>query len=168
MPVNYGKIGQPVAAEKFVPVHLTADTYGRITMPKLYSDAERWIQGTESLQAWLLLVSQGRLRLLSDDQVQRDPLLEPVRLLVLEGRPAALTEVTFTEEPKRAALVARLLPTVVSPPGPGWRISIPKAFDIFAPSDSDAKAFSILMSLEGYLEIWYTDVLRRAGILPLP
>jgi hypothetical protein len=126
------------------------------------------MRGEETLQAWLLLLTDGRYRLLSDEQVQNSPLLEPVRLLVLEGKSAALTDPTYADEQKRAAIVARLVPTTIAPPKPGWRISFPKAFEVFVPPDCDPNAFSILFSLEGYCEIWYTDVLRKVGTLSLP
>jgi len=151
--------------DALVPAPITADISNRITLPKNFSDRIPWMRGTESLQAWLWLVTLGRYRLLSDEQVQSDPQLEPVRSLILEGKSTAAAEPTHAEEPSRAAIVARLAPTAISPPGPGWRISLPKLFDMFVPPDCDQKAFTILFSLEGYWEIWYTDILRRAALL---
>jgi hypothetical protein len=115
----------------------------------------------------VLLLAPGRYRLLSDEQVQQDPLLEPVRSLILDGKSVDRTGPTIAEETRFAAVVARLVPTQIAPPGPGWRISFPKAFDVFVPSDCNPKAFSIIFCSEGYLEIWYTDVLRKAVFLPL-
>ena len=146
--------------------HASADASNRIAFPKHLSDRTLWIQGPGTLDAWVLLVSSGRYRVLSDQQVQSDPQLEPVRSMILEGKSAAPTEPALAEEPRRASIVARLVPTTIAPPGPGWRISFPKVFDEFAPSDCNRKAFSILFSLEGYLEIWYTDVLRKFASLP--
>jgi hypothetical protein len=153
--------------ELFIPIHVGADTSNRITLPRHFSDRIIWLQGMEPIRAWLLLITIGRYRLLSDEQVQNDPLLEPVRLLVLEGKSTAEVAPTFAEDTKRAAIVARLLPAMVAPPPPGWRVSFPRAFDVFAPLDCDRKAFSMILSLEGYWEIWYTDVLRGAAALPL-
>jgi hypothetical protein len=146
--------------------HVRSDPANRITLPKHCSHRAPF-QGSESFDAWLLLLSPGRYRLLTDEQVQSDPHLEPVRSLILEGKSPVPTEPTLAEEPTRAAIVARLLPTTISPQGPNWRISFPKAFDPFVPPECDAKEFSILFSLEGYWEIWYRDVLRRAVVLPL-
>jgi len=156
-----------MAPDALIPAHTIADASNRIALPKHLSDRVSWIRGTESLQAWILLLTLGRYRLLSDGQVQSDPQLEPVRSLILEGTPAGASEPTHAEEPRCAAIVARLVPTLIAPPGPGWRISFPKAFDVFVPAGCDRKAFSILLSLEGYLELWYTDVLRKAAVLPL-
>lgn len=154
-------------SKTFVPSHVTADTYGRPTIPQHLSDGISWLRGTETLQAWLLLIELGRYRLLSDEQVQADSLLEPVRHLILEGEPAIATDPTDATELRLAAMVARLMPTAVAPHKPGWRLSFPKAFEAFAPPEVDQHAFSILLSLEGYLEIWYTDVLRKAALSPL-
>jgi len=147
--------------------HVTADVDNRITVPRELCDCVPWLEGTEDLQAWMLLIAPGRYRLLSDEQVQNDPQLEPVRSLLLGGRSVAFAEATSAEDSSRAAIVARLVKTRISPYKPRWRISFPKAFSVFVPPDCDPKAFSILMSLEGYLEIWYTGALRKEVFLPL-
>lgn len=147
--------------DPLIPVHLRSDAANRITLPKDFSGRTPF-QGAKSFQAWLLLLTPGRYRLLTDEHVQSDQQLEPVRSLVLEGKSSMATEPTCAEETKRAAIVARLVPTTIAPQGPNWRITFPKAFDPFVPLDCDARNFSILFSLEGYWEIWYTDVLRRS------
>jgi len=153
--------------EPLIPAHTTADASNRISLPKYLSGMASWIQGTQTVQGWILLLAPGRFRLLSDEQVMGDPQLEPIRLLLLEGKSAVGNEPTRAEELRRAAMVARLVPISIAPPGPGWRVSFPKLFDEFAPSECNRKAFSILFSPEGYLEIWYTDVLRKAVFIPL-
>jgi len=155
-----------MSPDAYIPVHVTADTYGRITVPKHLSDCIPWLRGTENPQAWIFLIAASRYRLLSDEEVQSDPQLEAVRSLVLEGKSAAVTEPTFAEESRRAAIVATLVQATIAPFKPGWRISFPKGFNVFRPPECDPNAFSILLSLEGYLEVWYTDVLRKAA-LPL-
>ncbi len=152
---------------ELVPVHTTADTYNRIAIPKEMSDCVSWLNSAERFRVWLLLLEAGRYRLLSDEQVQNDPQLEPVRSLIVEGKSAEVTDPTFAEELKRDVMVARLVQTTIAPFNLGWRISFPKAFTVFLPPDCDPKAFSILFTLEGYLEFWYTDVLRKASFLPL-
>lgn len=154
--------------EPLVPVHTSLDPDKRITLPKHVSDRIPWMAGT-SVQAWLLLLAPGRYRLLSDEQVQDNPQLESVRLLILEGTVAVVTDPTYAEDLRDAAIVARLVPIAVAlhKQSQGWRISWPKELKAFVPPDCDPKAFSVLFSLDGYWEIWYTDVLRRAAI-PLP
>jgi hypothetical protein len=146
--------------------HVTADKYGRITLPKQFSDRLPWLTGSDEIQAWLLLLSLGRFRLLSDEQVQNDPLLEPVRSLVFDGKPEVTAEPTHADDPKSALIVARLLRAPIKPKQ-GWRISFPSAFDVFRPPECDEKAFSLVFSLDGYLELWYTEIVRKVGVLPL-
>jgi hypothetical protein len=149
--------------ESFIPVHTTADAYNRITLPKHFSDRISWLTGTD-VQAWLLLLASGRYRLLSDEQVQSDPQLEPVRILIVEGTPAIAAEPSHWQNLKDAAVVARLVPISLTHSKQRWRISFPRELKALAPPDCDGKAFSALLSLDGYFEIWYTDVLRRAAI----
>ncbi|HEX7425033.1 MAG TPA: hypothetical protein VF311_14270 [Terriglobales bacterium] len=156
--------------EPLVPVHTSLDPDNRITLPKHVSDRILWMTGT-NVQPWLLLLAPGRYRLLSDEQVQNDPQLEPVRLLILEGKPAVVSEPTYSKDLNDEAIVARLVPIAVAQhkQSQSWRISFPRELlKAFAPPDcGDPKAFSILLSLEGYWEIWYTDVLRKAVYSPL-
>jgi|ERR1700722_9667047 len=166
MSVKFGKIAR-MPPSFHIPSHVTADAYNRITVPKHLSDCVSWLNGNDTLQAWLLLMSVGRYRLLSDHQVQSDPALEPIRSLILEGKSVSTADPMHAEEPRRAAILARLAPTAVSPPGPGWRISFPKSLGVFVPPECDQKAFTVLFSLEGYLEIWNTEILKRATLLSL-
>jgi hypothetical protein len=153
-------------SEPFIPKHVVADN-GRIAIPKSLCRAVAWLTGSEPVEAWLFLVQEGRHRLLSDEQVHHDAVLEPIRALVLTGTPGHPTEPTFAEEPSRAILAARLATISISPKSDSWRLLMPKALEVFAPDGTDLSAFSILVSLEGYLEIWYTDVLTKFGRQPV-
>ncbi len=151
----------------YLLAHTTADVSNRIVVPKDISDRASWMRGTQALSAWILLVEPGRFRLLSDDEVESDPQLEPIRSLLSQGAAAVVNEPTRSEKLHLAAKVVRLAPVSIAHSKSGWRVPFPRAFDKFAPFDCDRKAFSILFSLEGYLELWYTDVLRKAVSLPL-
>jgi hypothetical protein len=146
------------------PVHTKSDA-GRISVPKQFSEHVSWLTGTDTVQSWILLLNPGRYRVLSDEQVLADAYLQPIRALLLEGTPVVPTGASSSERSENVAVVAKLVPISISPPessGPGWRISLPKVFDEFVPEGCDPKAFTVLFSLEGYLEIWNTEVLRRA------
>ena len=154
--------------EPLIPVHISPDPDDRITLPRHLSDRVPWAASTDG-QAWLLLLECGRYRLLSGEQVQGDHRLEPIRLLILEGKAALVSDPTCAKDLKDEAIVARLVPISVAlhKQSQRWRISLPKELEAFEPDDCDPKKLSILFSLEGYFEIWYTDVLRRAAFLPL-
>jgi hypothetical protein len=169
--VNFGIGEMENAHPAFIPVHTKADIGNRISVPRHFSEHLPWLNGSRPIRAWLVLLSPGRIRLLSEEQVRSDPQLEPICELLLEGTPAAICEPSSEKPLQRAAVVARLVPVSIAPPatsGPGWRISFPKVFDEFIPPDCKPNAFSILLSIEGYLEIWYTEVLRRAVLVPWP
>src|SRR5437879_11583252 len=108
--------------DPLIPVHTTSDASNRITLPKYLSDCLPWITGTDTIDAWILQIELGRYRLLSDEQVQGDSRLEPIRSLLLEKKTASPTEPIFAEEIGRAAMVASLLSTAITPPKPGWTI----------------------------------------------
>jgi hypothetical protein len=150
------------------PLPLTIDVNNRIVLPKHMTDRIGWLGGSGPAKAWLLLISAGRYRLLSDEAVQADPRLEPLRFLIVEGKPEILEEPTYAKEPNTAALVARLVPISITPPKPAWRFSKPKFMEIFAPTDCDPNDFTVFLSVEGYWEIWHTDKLQSAVSVPFP
>ena len=150
------------------PVQLTVDVNNRMVLPKHITDRIGWLDGPKPIKAWLLLISAGRYRLLPDEAVQDDPKLEPLRFLILEGKPGAVAEPTYARDPNIAALVARMLPITITPPKPAWRFSKPKSMEIFASTASDAGDFTMFLSVEGYWEIWQTGALKLAISVPLP
>jgi hypothetical protein len=69
------------------------------------------------------------------------------------------TEAKSSEE---SAITAMLVPAQLKFSKSYWRLTFPTLLEEFIPSDCDKKKFSIVLSLEGYLEIWYTQTLRNA------
>jgi hypothetical protein len=144
----------------------TADSKGRILIPKTIAEQIPWLRGQTPIPAWLFLLSNGRYCLLTDEQVAADDLLAPIRELLASGS----TETFLPSQagpPARSASAARLLPVTITPPKPGWRISTNKMFQALAPRGSQSTNFTILLSLEGLWELWYTDILREAAATPL-
>jgi len=140
--------------------HTSPAIDNRVTLPKQFCDRFAWITGKE-VQAWLFLPELGRYRLLSDNDVENDPQLEPVRLLILEEKSAVSTQPSRAKHTRDAAVVARLIPITIDHHKGSWRILFAEEWAALAPADCNPRALSILIP-EGYLEIWYTDVLRRA------
>jgi hypothetical protein len=143
--------------------HVALDSDGRrITIPKQFADRMRWDADGKAITRWLWFVSPGRYRLLSDDQVGTDPQLDTFRSLMLEEWPKPSTTATSVQPPEITAAVARLVRVEVKTNKSYWRLSLPVEFDPFIPDDCDRKALTVLVSPEGYLEVWYKDVLRNA------
>jgi hypothetical protein len=145
---------------QFIPIHTSADTDYRLILPKHFSDLVPWLSA--ELRTWILLIAPGRHRLLSDVQVEGDIQLESIRELILKGKTDFVAQPHQAESSGRAAIVATLFPASVALHKQSWRISLPRELKVFAPADCDLNSFSVLFSLDGYLEIWYTDVLRKA------
>ena len=139
-------------------VHGPLPIDNRVTLPKHFCDRLTWITGKD-LQAWLFVVEPGRYRLLSDENVQNDPLLEPVRLL--HEQAAVPTQPSQGTPLRDAAMIARLIPISIELHRGSWRALLTEELAALAPPDVNPRDLSILMP-EGYLEIWYRDVLRRA------
>jgi hypothetical protein len=151
--------------DALIPQPTELDDRNRLNIPKHFSEKIPWLKGDESVLGWLWLLTPGRYRLLSNEQVQSDPKLEAIRELLLQGTPITPTEATVAEKSERAAVVARLAPVLIAAPstgGPNWRIPFPKLFGEFVPAECNPIAFTILFSPEGYFEIWHTQVLRTA------
>jgi hypothetical protein len=166
-------LGESGAAEsafngRLIAATVTVIADDRITLPTHLAGRLPWLSGNESIEGWLLLVAEGRYRLLSNQQVQSDPQLEAIHAHVTGKKSLAGDEPTSAQEATKAAMVVRLIPIKVNPHGSGWRISTPKLFRAFAPPGCSAKDFTVFGALDGYLEIWYTDVLRKAASVPLP
>ena len=81
-----------------------------------------------------------------------------------QGAGGALHQVEMEDE----AIVARLVPINLTPhkQSQSWRFLFSKEITTLAP-DCNVKNLSILLSLEGYWEIWYTDVLKKSLSVPL-
>lgn len=142
--------------------HVTVNA-GRIVFPQHLSDRLSWLTGNGPVSAWAFLICPGRIRILSDEDVMHDPILEPLRTLMLNGPdPPPRSEPTTAQDLPRAALVARLVPVSISLITTGWRLGVPRTFEAYLPSEYNGRALSIVFSLEGYIEIWHTQLLCAA------
>jgi hypothetical protein len=139
-----------------------AVTAGRITIPKDLSERLPWI-ASSNVHGWFYIISAGRYRLLSDDQVQDDPALGAIRRLVLEGKSSEdQTEASQADPESHDSIVARLWPLSVGLQDQKWRLTLPNELLSLLPPGCNPRSVSILLTPEGYWEIWYTDVLRKA------
>jgi hypothetical protein len=143
----------------FFPVCLTLDSSSRLTLAQWLVRRIGWIQGTESITAWLWMISPGRFRLLQDSEVAEDPQLSEIRELLNEGKVGLKRDLTEAVADEEAAMVARLLRVTIAPNLKVWRLRLPKIFAELAAGGRDVKKVSVMFSLEGYWEIWLTELL---------
>jgi hypothetical protein len=139
--------------------HVTADAGNRIVLPKHLCERVPWLARSSPVSAWVYLISPGRMRILSDEEVKQDPLLEPIRSLIVNESEPPKNGSTMAEDLTRAAFVARLVPVSLTLPSTGWRVPVPRVFETYLPLEYNRRAFSVIFSVEGYLEIWYTQLL---------
>ena len=141
-------------------VHDRLPVDNRVALPKHFCDRLAWITGKD-VKAWLFIVEPGRFRILSDENVQNDPLLEPVRLLHEQTAVPVSARPSQAKPLRDAALIAQLIPITIDLHRGSWRVLLTEELVALAPPDVNPRDLSFLMP-EGYLEIWYRDVLRRA------
>lgn len=150
------------------PIRFRGDGFGRITLPKDLCTQISWLSGEQPIDAWLLLLSDGRFGLLSKEEAEADSALDRLRVIALSGEATEKAEPSSAVSPEEAALVAKLMPITLKPRGQVWRFSIPSIMEIFAPPSSDLLDFLAIWSDDGYWEIWYTETFKRAALGPIP
>lgn len=143
-----------------IPEHVHVGPDNRITLPKRFCDVLPWIKGAEA-NAWLYLMEPGRYRLLSDNNVQTDPILEAIRTSLLPEVRATPTQASDFEPSEDVAMMARLVPVTLKLHTGSWRLSLPEDWNALAPPDCNPGSISFLISPRGFVEIWHTDMLRN-------
>lgn len=161
-----GEVGS-ASQGRLIAANLTNIADDRITLPAYLAARLRWLTGKDPVEGWLLLVEEGRYRFLSSEQVEADPQLDAIRAHINGAETNTPNEPALAQEATRAAMVVRLMPVKVSPHGATWRFLIPKLMRKLAPPGYDPNDFTLFFAIDGYLEIWYTEVLRKAASVPL-
>lgn len=115
----------------------------------------------EKVEAWLYLVNPGRYRLLSDQDVENDPLLEAIRARIQHESTLTRSRPSQAKPMRDAADAARLIPITIDHHKGSWRLHLGEEFALLAPSNCNPRNVSVLIP-EGYLEIWHTEALRKA------
>ena len=142
-------------------ISLTADR--RFSLPQAYCQKLSWIRGDENMRVWLLQLVPGRFRVLSDSEVDKHERLREIRSIIVNGPAEPGTAPTTFELSNVAALIGRLIPTMLSAPPPSWRLILPKQV---LPEEKDKWSLVVIFSM-GYLEIWRLDIYNAAAASPL-
>src|SRR5260370_40494637 len=121
--------------------------------------------GTDPIDCWLLVVTPGRYRLLRQPTTPAEGALS--RILDQWDRVGVPGDVLdATDSNAQAGIRARLIPCIVSPPEPGWRINLPKEAKELVP-EREERRFVFVMIVAGYIELWFPDTFRRAVSGPI-
>jgi hypothetical protein len=138
----------------------------RIRLPAPLLRRAGWLAGDQPLDGWLLVGSPGRCRLLSVSEVENDANFQALLARIsAELGTASTNSLAFHDEPS-VALALRLLPIQITPPEPGWRLTLPRpiaAVMQITPGKSDIAA----LVFQGHIELWTIETLTFAMSTPL-
>jgi hypothetical protein len=117
--------------------------------------------GVHALDAWLLMGSADRCRMLSSSELDSDPELQKLQSNITDEINASSGSVLDFREASTAALPLRLVPIKINRYGSGWRLVIPQVVAVtmrIRPTQSDVVA----LFLDRHIELWTIEILRTA------
>ncbi|MGA9542278.1 MAG: hypothetical protein WBQ85_01830 [Candidatus Sulfotelmatobacter sp.] len=104
--------------------------------------------------------------MLSASEVQEDPALKSLLARIAVESSVGLNGTLEFHDEASVALTTRLMPVQITPPDPGWRLTLPRpiaAIMRVKPRESDLAARFV----QNHLELWTIEMLRSAVSLPL-
>jgi hypothetical protein len=103
---------------------------------------------------------------MSGSEFDNDPSCQSLQARINEERDNQTgNALEFREEPV-AALGLRLWPVEITPPGPGWRLTLPKVLAAVMQIRPKESSLAILISPQ-HIELWTWDTLRASMAIPL-
>jgi hypothetical protein len=141
------------------------DSY-RVRLPQPLLRRVSWIKGDKPIPGWLLLANPGRCRLLAAAEVDEDSSLRLLRERITAESRIPFTSALEFRDQVSMALAVRLLPIQITPPDPGWRLTLPRpiaAIMQVRPGESELAAGFI----QNHIEFWTMETLRSAVSTPL-
>ena len=155
-------------AIQIAPFELTPDK-SRLPFPKHLTDRIEWLAHEKAdTDAWLLAIDEGRFRLLSTEEVAANAHLDTLRQLVVEGKLEARNEPTFVLPPENASMPAVSDAGFAEDALLGLENVDARCVKLFLPQYYSPDDWSMILSVEGFWEIWNTRTLRKALSVPLP
>jgi hypothetical protein len=134
---------------------------GRIRLPRHLALHLEWLKGSETLDVWLLVAEIGRYCVLLEQDFELNERLRELREHIYQPEEIVANEARIATA-EAASWSARLLPTVLSPKGPGWRLSIPAEMPPEGLSEEGTVVYLTISN--GRLEIWSRQ--RLEELLP--
>lgn len=125
-----------------------------------------WISGNETLNGRMLLGGSGRARLLSPSEVDEDAGLQLLQARInAELSTPSISPLEFQDEVS-IALALRLVSVHITPPPPGWRLTLPRpvaAIMQIRAGESEVAALFV----QSHIEFWTIEMLRSSINIPL-
>jgi len=136
----------------------------RICLPPRFAE-QAHLAGSTQVECLLLVITPGRYRLLRRPTRAAAGDLSKI-LHKIEEVELAGDILESAENNAQAAIAARLIRCIASPPGPGWRITVPKEARKLA-AEKEQASFVFLLIVSGFVELWFPDTLRKAVSVPI-
>jgi hypothetical protein len=140
---------------------LAVDGSYRITLPQPFARRVGWITGDQAVEAWVLVGSPGRSRLLSSAEAVGDPDVQALQEKIAEVSFPDQNLLEFQDE-TLAVLPLRLLQVQIRRRGQGWRLALPTPIAAIMQIHPAKRGIAALF-LEGHIEFWAIETLRAAG-----
>jgi hypothetical protein len=139
---------------------------GRIGIPGHFATATGWIQGTEDIEAFLVMLTLGRYRLVSATEASEDSDFAALKDRIESSSRDVNSSALDFQEDSIATLGVRLIKTNLSPSGTEWRLTLPAVVTQIL--RTHPKRGSALLLMAGrYIEVWDTEVYRASFNTPL-
>ncbi len=145
------------------PSILRVEESYRIRLPQPLVRRVGWIAGNQAIGGWLLVDGPGRCRLFSASEADSDPNLQLLSARVSAEVNATRDNALEFHNEVSLALAFRLLPVQITPPEPGWRLTLPRliaAIMQVRPGESEVAA----LFFQGHIELWTIETLRTAVV----
>jgi hypothetical protein len=145
---------------------LKVDRDYRIVLPQSFVQHASWITGDQALTGWLLVGIAGRCRLLSPAELDTDQDLQSLRTRIVADRNTQNSSALEFHEERLVVLPLRLVAVQITPPGPVWRLKLPKPIAVILqirPGESEVAALFV----QDHIELWTIETLRSSMITPL-
>lgn len=146
-------------------IFLAVDESYRVTIPQRFAKKVGWITGDRAIDAWMLVGSRVRVKLLSQAEVDTDPRIRYLQDRIAEASLPNESLVEFQED-SLAVLPMRILRTEIRRRGRGWRLALPTAIAVMMrvqPAESDIAA----LFLSDHVEFWTIEAYSAACSKPL-
>ncbi len=142
------------------------DQDNRILVPQSALKHVTWIAGSQPLKAWLLVGSPGRCRLISQGEFEDDASCQSLRASIEAEKARPIGSIIEFRDEAFVALELRLIQIEITPPGPGWRLTLPKALTAIMQIRPKESSVAVLLR-QAQIEIWTLDTLRASFGVPL-
>ncbi len=138
----------------------------RIFLPQAVLRRAKWISGDSPLEARLVVGSAGRCRLLSLAEFEGDAGCRALRDAIEAEADRPTSGAAEFDDEDSAVLGLRLLSVEITPPGPGWRLALPRALAAIMGVQPKESSVAVLF-LQDRIEIWTLETLRAGVATPL-